>query len=308
MREIRQIRNEKRGGNALKKISTKNLRQRAFSWLYLLPSLAGVLVFYIIPFGFVIYYSMIDNVSSARFVGLQNFIALFKNTAFIMAAKNTFTFSVVTVFSAVILSLFLAILLDSKIPGKSKFRTCFLSPMMVPTASIILIWQVIFSFNGSFNTFISIFGLEPIDWMKSDYSQIVVALLFLWKNLGYNMILFMAALSNIPRDQLEAAEVDGASSVQRFFRIKLRYISPSLFFVLLLSLINSFKIFREVYLLTGQWPYETLYFMQHFMNNTFKNLDYPRLSSAAIVMSLVIIIIIGAIFLLEDKFGKDVEE
>ncbi len=292
----------------MKKSKLNKVKNRAISWLYIIPSLAGVLVFYIIPFGFVIYYSLIDNVSNKAFVGFDNFLALFDNTAFKMAAKNTLTFSLVTVFSAVILSLLLAIILDSKIPGRSKFRTCFLSPMMVPTASIILIWQVIFSFNGSFNSFISLFGLEPIDWMKSDYSQIVVALLFLWKNLGYNMILFMAALSNIPKDQVEAAEVDGANSLQRFFKIKLRYISPSLFFVLLLSLINSFKIFREVYLLTGQWPYETLYFMQHFMNNTFKNLDYPRLSAAAIVMTLVIVVIIGIIFILEDRFGKDVEE
>lgn len=292
----------------MKKSKLNIAKNRAVSWLYIIPSLAGVLVFYIIPFGFVIYYSLIDNVSNRAFVGLDNFLRLFDNSAFIMAAKNTLTFSLVTVFSAVILSLLLAIILDSKIPGRSKFRTCFLSPMMVPTASIILIWQVIFSFNGSFNSFIELFGLEPVDWMKSDYSQIVVALLFLWKNLGYNMILFMAALSNIPKDQVEAAEVDGANAVQRFFKIKLRYISPSLFFVLLLSLINSFKIFREVYLLTGQWPYETLYFMQHFMNNTFKNLDYPRLSAAAIVMTLVIVVIIGIIFILEDRFGKDVEE
>ena len=292
----------------MKKISKRERGAKALSWLYILPGLLGVLLFYIVPFGFVIYYSLIDNVANRNFVGLENFKALFENTAFLTASKNTLTFSLVTVFSAMIFSLLLAILLDSKIPGKSKFRTAFLSPMMVPTASIILIWQVIFSFNGSFNSFIEFFGLEPIDWMKSDYSQIVVALLFLWKNLGYNMILFMAALSNIPKDQLEAAEVDGANAVQRFFKIKLRYISPSIFFVMLLSLINSFKIFREVYLLTGQWPYETLYFLQHFMNNTFKNLDYPRLSAAAVVMSLCIIVIIGIIFILEDKFGKDVEE
>lgn len=292
----------------MKKRIPRSTKERAVSWLYILPSLLGVLVFYVIPFGFVIYYSLIDNVSNKNFVGLDNFIDLFKNSAFIIASKNTMTFSLVTVVLAVVLSLLLAVILDSKIPGKSKFRTCFLSPLMVPTASIILIWQVFFSYNGSFNTFISVFGLEPIDWMKSDYSQLVVGLLFLWKNLGYNMILFMSALSNIPKDQLEAAEVDGAGAAKRFFKIKMRYLSPSLFFVLLLSLINSFKIFREVYLLTGQWPYETLYFLQHFMNNTFKNLDYPKLSAAAIVMSLAIVIIIGIIFFLEDRFGKDVEE
>ncbi len=292
----------------MKKRIPRSTKERAVSWIYILPSLLGVLVFYVIPFGFVIYYSLIDNVSNKNFVGLDNFIDLFKNSAFIIASKNTMTFSLVTVVLAVVLSLLLAVILDSKIPGKSKFRTCFLSPLMVPTASIILIWQVFFSYNGSFNTFISVFGLEPIDWMKSDYSQLVVGLLFLWKNLGYNMILFMSALSNIPKDQLEAAEVDGAGAAKRFFKIKMRYLSPSLFFVLLLSLINSFKIFREVYLLTGQWPYETLYFLQHFMNNTFKNLDYPKLSAAAIVMSLAIVIIIGIIFFLEDRFGKDVEE
>lgn len=292
----------------MKKHSVNSIKERAVSWLYIIPGLAGVLVFYVIPFGLVIYYSLIDNVANKQFVGLANFKALFHNSAFLIASKNTLTFSLTTVLSAVVLSLLLAIILDAKIPGKSKFRTCFLSPMMVPTASIILIWQVMFSFNGSFNSFIELFGLEPIDWMKSDYSQIVIALLFLWKNLGYNMILFMSALSNIPKDQLEAAEVDGAGAVRRFFSIKLRYISPSIFFVLLLSLINSFKIFREVYLLTGQWPYESLYFLQHFMNNTFKNLDYPKLSAAAIIMSLVIMIIIGLIFFLEDRFGKDVEE
>lgn len=292
----------------MKKYSVKHVKERAVSWLYILPGLAGVLTFYVIPFGFVIYYALIDNVANRNFVGLENFKALFKNSAFIIASKNTLTFSLTTVLLAVVMSLLLAVILDSAIPGKSKFRTCFLSPMMVPTASIILIWQVIFSFNGSFNTFIGLFGLEPVDWMKSEYSQLVVGLLFLWKNLGYNMILFMSALSNIPKDQLEAAEVDGAGAVRRFFKIKLRYISPSIFFVLLLSLINSFKIFREVYLLTGQWPYETLYFLQHFMNNTFKNLDYPKLSAAAVFMSLVIIVIIGLIFFLEDRFGKDVEE
>ncbi len=283
-------------------------REKIVSWLYVLPSLAGVLLFYVIPFGLIIYYSLIDNVANKSFVGLDNFIALFKNSAFKIASLNTLTFSATTVLLAVLLSLLLAIILDAKIPGKSKFRTCFLSPMMVPTASIILIWQVMFSFNGSFNSFVSLLGLEPVDWLKSEYSQIVVALLFFWKNLGYNMILFMAALSNIPKVQLEAAEIDGAGAIKQFFTIKLRYISPSLFFVLLLSLINSFKIFREVYLLTGQWPYETLYFLQHFMNNTFKNLDYPKLSAAAIVMAVVIIAIIGVIFFLEDRFGKDVEE
>jgi multiple sugar transport system permease protein len=286
----------------------KKIKKSLMSWAFLFPSLAGVLVFFLLPFITVIRYSLLDNPVSNQFVGFENYSNLFKNQAFLMAAKNTLTFSLSAVILAVVLSLGLALMLEAKIPAKSRLRTFFLSPLVVPTASVILIWQVVFSYNGSFNSIMSLFGVQPIDWLKSEYSPIVILLMFLWKNIGYNMILFMAALSNIPKAQLEAAQVDGAGAVRRFFTIKLRYISPSMFFVLLLSLINSFKIFREVYLLTGGYPYESIYFLQHFMNNTFKALDYQKLSAAAIVMSAVILVVILAIFLLEDKLGKGVEE
>ena len=276
--------------------------------MFLAPSILGVAVFFVLPFITVVQYSLVDNPISNTYVGFENYKNLLKNPAFLMAAKNTLTFSVAAVTLAVLLSLGLALMLEAKIPAKSRLRTFFLSPLVVPTASVILIWQVVFSYNGSFNSIVELFGGQPIDWLKSEYSQIVILLMFLWKNLGYNMILFMAALSNIPRAQLEAAEVDGAGAVRRFFVIKLRYISPSLFFVILLSLINSFKIFREVYLLTGGYPFESIYFLQHFMNNTFKSLDYQKLSAAAIIMSVVILVVILVIFLLEDRLGKDVEE
>ncbi|MBR5459351.1 MAG: sugar ABC transporter permease [Clostridia bacterium] len=278
------------------------------SWMFLAPSILGVAVFFVLPFITVVQYSLVDNPISNTYVGFENYKNLLKNPAFLMAAKNTLTFSVAAVTLAVLLSLGLALMLEAKIPAKSRLRTFFLSPLVVPTASVILIWQVVFSYNGSFNSIVELFGGQPIDWLKSEYSQIVILLMFLWKNLGYNMILFMAALSNIPKAQLEAAEVDGAGAVRRFFVIKLRYISPSLFFVILLSLINSFKIFREVYLLTGGYPFESIYFLQHFMNNTFKSLDYQKLSAAAIIMSVVILVVILVIFLLEDRLGKDVEE
>jgi multiple sugar transport system permease protein len=261
-----------------------------------------------LPFFTVIHYALIDNVGSNNFVGFQNFVSLLKNPAFILASKNTLVFSTMAVFTAVVIPLLLSLMLEAKIPAKSRLRTFFLSPLVVPTASVILIWQVIFSYNGSFNDSLSIFGVEAVDWMKSDLSQLVVLLLFLWKNIGYNMVLFTAALSGVPKAQLESACLDGAGAVRRFFSIKLRYISPSLFFVILLSLINSFKIFREVYLLTGGYPYQSLYFLQHFMNNTFNSLDYQKLSAASLIMLAVILVIIFVIFLLEDKLGKGVEE
>lgn len=281
--------------------------ERLFSNLCILPSLIGVLIFFLIPFGIVIYYSMISNPVSPKFVGLDNYVNLFHTVAFKRAATNTAMFSLISVPLAIILSLWLATLLERNIPGKSIFRTFFLSPLMVPIASVVLVWQVLFHNHGTINQIIEAFGGQGIDWMKSQYGQIIIILMFLWKNLGYNMILFMSALAGIPRDIIEVAELEGASKFYQFIHIKLRYLSPTILFVLILSLINSFKIFREVYLLTGDYPYDKMYMLQHFMNNTFNSLDYQKLSSAAIVFSLVMIVIIAILLTVENHFGKDVE-
>lgn len=277
------------------------------SALFLLPSVIGVALFFVLPFFVVIYYSMIDNPISGQFVFLDNFYNVLTNKAFQLAMLNTLRFSVVAVPLIIVLSLGLAFLLDKQIPGKSKIRAAFLSPMMVPVASVILIWQVLFDYNGLLNELVGQFGEGKVDWLKSVYAQIVIVILFVWKNLGYNMVLFMSALANIPREVVEVAELESATKWQIFWSLKLRYLSSSILFVTILSLINSFKIFREVYLLTGDYPYETLYLLQHYMNNMFRSLDYQKLSAAAIIMSLVMIVLIGILFFAENVLGKDLD-
>lgn len=289
------------------KTTRRTRKLKLSSGAFISPSFIGVMTFFILPFLVVIYYSMVDNPISGNFVFLDNFRNIIENSAFRRAVRNTFSFSVVAVPLAVVLSLLLAIMLESKIPFRSQFRTFFLSPMMVPVASIVLIWQVLFNYNGAVNEMLNLFGISKIDWLKSDYALIVVVILFLWKNLGYNMILFMAALASIPKDILEVARMESATSLQTFFYIKIRYLSSTLLFVTIMSLINSFKIFREVYLLTTDYPYDSIYTIQHFMNNKFKSLDYQALSAAAILMSLVMIVIIGVLFIAENRFGKDIE-
>ncbi len=276
--------------------------------LFVIPSVIGVLTFYILPFFVIIYHSLINNPVKKQFVLFDNFIALINNSAFRQAAANTLRFSLLAVPLAVVLSLVLALALMRNIPAKSQLRTIFLSPMMVPVASIILIWQVIFHYNGTANEILGFFGAAPIDWLKSDFSQLVIILLFLWKNLGYNMILFMSALAAIPKDVLEVAALEGASNLQVFFRIKLRYLSSTAVFVTLMSVINSFKVFREVFLLTGKYPYDTLYMLQHFMNNVFDKLEYQKLSAAAILMALVMGVIIGLMLLFDNKVSEDIQE
>ncbi len=273
---------------------------------FLLPSLLGVFTFFVVPFFVVVYYSLTDGITK-EFVFLDNYINVLQNEAFKLAIKNTLIFTFTAVPLAVVLSLLLANLLMSNIPFKSYLRTAFLSPLMVPVASVVLIFQVLFHYNGVVNDFTALFGADKLDFMKSKYAMVVIVLLFLWKNLGYNMILFMAALGSIPKNAIEVARLDSSSSLTIFFKVKLRYISPTILFVTILSMINSFKVFREVYLLTGNYPYESLYLLQHFMNNTFISLDYQKMSAAAVVLFDVMVLIIGILFVIENRYGRDVE-
>ena len=258
------------------KVFKKKKRQKKSDWnknsriksnLFMIPSIIGVLTFFIVPFFVVIYYSLIDNVVSKKFVFLDNFINVLKNEAFRQAAFNTLRFTIIAVPLAVILSMLLASLMMNNLPFKSQFRTLFLTPLMVPIASVVLIFQVLFHYNGVVNDFVSLFGVDKIDWFKSKYAPVVIVILFLWKNLGYNMILFMAAYGSIPKEVMEVARLESSSNWQMFWKVKLRYLSPTVMFVTILSVINSFKVFREVYLLTGDYPYESLYMLQHFMKD-----------------------------------------
>ena len=286
---------------------TSNEKKSLISWLFLAPSLLGVMLFFVAPFGVVIYYSLINNPIQKEFVGLSNYINVWKNGAFKLAGINTLKFSFVAVPLAVLLSLFLAAVMESRIPFKSYFRSFFLSPLMVPTASIVLIWQVMFHYNGLANNFTAVFGADKIDWLKSDKAQIVIVVLFLWKNLGYNMILFMSALASIPKELLEVAALENASKYQVFWLIKVRYLSSTILFVAIMSMIKSFKVFREVYLMTGDYPVDSLYMLQHFMNNTFASLDYQKLSAAAIIMFIVVTVLVYVMYAIENFYGRDVE-
>ena len=207
------------------------------------------------------------------------------------------------------LSDFAFLMLNAKIPARSVFRSLLLTPMMVPVASIVLVWQVIFSYNGVLNGWLmEWFGMDRTDWFKDNSGQLILIFLFLWKNLGLNIILFLSALNNIPQDVIESSIMDGAGAIRRFFSIRLFYLGPTVFFVAIMSLINSFKIFREEYLLTGDYPYEKLYTLQHFMNNKFTHLDYSQLSTGAVIMCLVMILIVGILFFAESKLDSGTEE
>ena len=287
----------------------RRVKEWGVSTGFLLPSLAGVLLFFFVPFALLVKMSFQKSATNTSFVGFENYTKVVGNDAFILASKNTLIISAIAVPLGVLLSLFLALMLNAKLPARSVFRSLLLTPMMVPVASIVLMWQVFFSYNGILNGWLmEWFGMERTDWFKDSSGQLIIIFLFLWKNLGLNIILFLSALNNIPQDVIESSVMDGAGAVRRFFSIRLYYLGPTVFFVAIMSLINSFKIFREQYLLTGDYPYEKLYTLQHFMNNKFTHLDYSQLSTGAVVMCVVMIIIVGILFFAESKLDSGTEE
>lgn len=297
----------------LRKKKRLYFRRRVTDWGistgFLFPSFAGVMLFFFVPFGMLIKMSFQKSATDSSFAGIDNYSKVLSNDAFWEAVCNTLVLSAMAVPLGVLISLVLALILNSRIPGRSVFRSILLTPMMIPVASVVLMWQVFFSYNGVLNGWVyQLFGVDRIDWFKDYSGQMIIIFLYLWKNLGLNIILFLSALNNIPQEVVESSVMDGAGAVKRFFAIRLYYLGPTVFFVAIMSLINSFKIFREVYLLTGDYPYGKLYTLQHFMNNKFTHLDYSQLSTSAVIMCVAMVVIVGVLFLLENKLDSGTEE
>ncbi|HEX7755262.1 MAG TPA: sugar ABC transporter permease [Niabella sp.] len=277
---------------------------RCLTWLFLGPSLVGFAFFYLLPFVAGFYYSLVDSPSNGTFVGIHNYAALLKNPSFLLALSNTAKFTVICVPLNMALSLGAALLLNRKIRGRNLFRTIFITPLVIPVASVVLVWQSFFDLNGVLNSLIHALGYQPVDWLKTDWSRVVILVVYLWKNIGYCMILFLAGLQDIPVEYYEAARMDGAGRFQEFFRITLVYLTPTTFFVFVISIINSFKVFRETYLIAGDYPQNNIYMLQHYMNNMFLALDYQKLTSAAFIMAAFIVAVVFLLFRVERKISK----
>jgi len=269
---------------------------------FLVPSMAGILVFFLIPFADTVRRSFFDA-RGRNFIGLDGYISVLNNGAFRLAAANTAKFIVICIPLLMLVSLIIALLLRVSRPGGRIFKTTYLLPMAVPVASIVLLWQVLFHQNGLMNTALVSFGAEPIDFMGSSAAFGVLIFTYLWKNSGYNMILWLAGLDGISESLYEAAQVDGANAWQRFRWITLPGLIPTVGLVSILSLLNSFKVFREAFLVAGAYPHDSIYMLQHLFNNWFQGLDVSRLAAAATMLALVLLIVI----LLLQRFFREVD-
>lgn len=282
----------------------KKIRKREYKGiLFLIPSFAGVCVFWIVPYMDVIRRSFFSAVSG-EFTGIRNYETIFENQAFRLAAGNTLMFFLVCIPLLVALSLLIAVLLTKQKKAMQLQKNMFLLPMAIPVASVVLLWKVMFHRNGLLNHLLALLSIQGVDWMNTEASFGVLVVSYLWRNLGYDIVLWVAGLGTIPAALYEAARVDGAGEWKCFISITLPNLLPSLFTIVVLSLLNGFKVFREAYLVAGDYPQENMYLLQHLFNNWYRDLSVDKMAAAAVVTGGVIL---GLILLLQKAWTKGEE-
>ena len=266
---------------------TQSGRLARKAYLFLLPSLAGTAVFVLLPYVDVVRRSFFEA-AGGRFVAMQNYVTVVGNSAFRLASFNTLRFLVICVPLLVLVSLFCSMLIAGLKAEGTVFKTSLLVPLAIPVASIVLLWKLFFHPQGMVNQITALFGMAGVDWINGDTAFGVLVFTYVWKNLGYDVVLWVAGLAAISDELYEAARVDGAGIVARFFYVTLPGLSKTAFLVVSLSVFNSFKVFREAYLIAGEYPHESIYMLQHLFNHWFVTLDIQKMSAASVLLLLVV--------------------
>lgn len=275
------------------KNNKEKVRSKAkYTGLYfVLPSLIGVAVFTLLPF-LDVFLRSFQSAISREFVGIENYIEVFNNSAFKLAASNTTKFVIVCIPLLLSLSLIIAVALNKFVESSKILRTAFLIPMAVPIASIVLIWNIVFHEQGFLSSVLDKFNIVGQEWMSTGWAFWILVFSYIWKNLGYNIILWLAGLNSISKEIYESAKVDGASDFQCFTKITIPCLKPTLYTISVLSLLNSFKVFREAYLVAGDYPDKSMYLLQHLFNNWFRELDFNKMAAGSVLMAVIIFALI----------------
>lgn len=278
------------------------MRKQHHGYYFIAPILLGFMLFYVGPFMQVIWDSLSrGSGTSQAFVWLDNYSELFLNDTFTLAFYNTLRFLGAGLPIIMALSYLLALFLKKQAERFTTLRTIFLLPYVMPVAGTVLLVDLLFSNSGILNDLLQLLGLPIVDWMQSDYAFWIALLLYLWKSTGYTVVLMLAGLLTIHPDQYDVAQVEGASRWQMFIYITTPQMWYALFISLVFSLINAFKCFREIFLVGGDHPHESVYMLQHYLHNTFQNLSYQRLSVAAVLLFLVIAVSMVLMYLWVQK-------
>ena len=285
----------------------KSTRRTLAAYMFITPSFLGVLVFLAFPVLFALYMSLQqwDGITAPQFVGLENFVSLFRDPIFWITLRNTLIYTVVTVPLGTLISLGVAQLLNQRVIGMKFFRTAMFIPVVTSVLAIAVIWKWIYDYNnGLINDGLSLFHIEPIPWLSDPmWALIAVCILGIWQGFGLTTILLLAAIQNVPESLLEASSIDGATGWRRFWNIIVPLISPTILFVTIISFVSAFQVFTQVYYLTngGGPDYGTstlmlLVYQRAFTQNRF---------GEAAALSYVMFAIIFAVTLLQLRVSRN---
>lgn len=265
------------------------------AYVFILPLTLGILIFYIFPFIQNIWFSFndVNKFNIATFCGIDNYVEMFKSKELWQTFGNTLRYVVITVPVGLFLSLLTAALLNSSIKGKSIYRTIYFLPSVTMAAAVAMVWKWIFNEKvGILNGLMNFLGLPSQQWLTSKgvapYAVMVVGI---WMTVGYNMIILLAGIQGIPKTYYEAAEIDGAGAVAKFFHITIPQLSPTIFFVLITSVISGFQVFDTIYMMIGKtsMAYESTQSMvMLFYRNAF---DYGHKGYAAAISIFIFAVI-----------------
>lgn len=281
------------GNASTKRMSRKSVwsREGRVALGFLAPSLIGICMIVLIPTLDVVRRSFFSAMGDS-FVGLDNYMTIFQNESFLLSLRNTGKFMAICIPVLLASSLAAAILLSRIKRLQTVLRTTYLLPLVIPVTSVVMIIQLVFNKNGLLSALCAIFNMTPQDWLHNESAFWVMVACYVWKYFGYNVILWIGGLSSIPTSYYEAARVDGATEVQSFFHITLPLLANTFFVTMVLALINSFKVFREAYLVAGGYPDKSIYMLQHVLSNWFSNLDMQKISAAAVVLMVAILLLV----------------
>ncbi len=246
------------------------------------------MLFILLPFGDAVARSFRRAMGNG-FVGLENYIQVLDKAGFRLAVGNTARFTLVCIPLLMAFSLWVSVLISSTVSWNNIYKTTILLPMAIPAASVVLLWRTLFDPPGLLNQLTALFGQRARDWLGEDSAFYILVFTYIWKNTGYDMVLWLAGLHGISRELYEAAEVDGAGAWQKFRYVTLPGLKRTSFLVLVLSVVNSFKVFREAYLISGDYPHESIYMLQHLFNNWFLSLDIQKMCAAAVMLEAVVL-------------------
>jgi len=225
--------------------------------------------------------------SAPTFVGLDNYVRIFQDPVAKITIKNTLVFTAMSVPLRIVLPLLLAVALNQKIRGLPFYRTCYYLPVISASVAVSMVFLWILDTNfGLLNRFLVIFGLDPVGWLTDpDVALLSIVLVTVWRGLGFNMIIFLAALQDVPEDLYAVADIDGANAIQKFFHLTIPLISPAIFFLIITGIIDSFQSFDLVYNMTNGGPARSTLLLGYYIWR--QAFDYLRMGYGAALAYLL---------------------